>query len=108
MAPVFLLLLAIVSEVVATMSLRATEGFTRLLPSLAVIGGYAVAFVCLSHSLKAIPVGIAYATWAGAGTVCIALAAWYVYNEQPNLMSICGMALIILGVAIVNVSSSVH
>lgn len=108
MTPLLLLLLAIVSEVVATMSLRATEGFTRLLPSLAVIGGYAVAFVCLSHSLKAIPVGVAYATWAGAGTVCIALAAWYVYSEQPNLVSICGMALIIVGVAIVNVSSSLH
>ncbi len=108
MLPVVLLFLAILSEVAATMSLRATEGFTRLLPSVAVIAGYAVAFVCLSYSLKAIPVGIAYATWAGAGTVCIALAAWYVYNEQLNLMSICGMALIVVGVAMVNLYSSVH
>jgi small multidrug resistance pump len=108
MTPAFFLLLAILSEVAATMSLRATEGFTRVLPSIAVIAGYGVAFVCLSYSLKAIPVGIAYATWAGAGTVCIALAAWYVYNEQPNLMSMCGMALIIAGVTIVNLFSSAH
>ena len=108
MGPALFLLLAILAEVAATMSLRATEGFTRPLPSIAVISGYSVAFICLSHSLKAIPVGVAYATWAGAGTVCIALAAWYIYNEAPNLMAVCGMALIIVGVALVNVYSSVH
>jgi small multidrug resistance pump len=108
MVPVILLMTAILAEVAATMSLRATEGFTRPLPSIAVVAGYGVAFLCLSHSLKAIPVGIAYATWAGAGTVCIALAAWYVYNEAPNPMSACGMALIIVGVALVNVYSTAH
>jgi small multidrug resistance pump len=108
MGPVLLLFLAILSEVVATMSLRATEGFTRPMPSLAVIAGYAVAFVCLSHCLKAIPIGIAYATWAGAGTVCIALSAWYVYEEALNPVSVCGMALIIVGVVLVNTYSSVH
>jgi len=108
MNPAVYLILAILSEVAATLSLRATEGFTRLLPSIAVVGGYSVAFVCLSYSLKGIPIGIAYATWAGAGTVCIALAAWYVYNEAPNLPAMCGMALIIVGVAIVNVYSTVH
>lgn len=108
MGPTLFLFLAILSEVAATMSLRATEGFTRPLPSLAVIAGYGFAFLCLSHCLKGMPIGIAYATWAGAGTVCIALAAWYVYEETLNPMSICGMTLIIIGVVLVNTYSQAH
>lgn len=108
MGPALFLFLAIVAEVAATLSLRATEGFTRLLPSLAVVAGYGLAFLCLSHCLKGMPIGIAYATWAGAGTVCIALAAWYVYEETLDPVVIGGMALIIIGVVLVNTYSQVH
>jgi len=108
MTPGLFLALAILFEAAATISLRATDGFTRLLPSVGVVVGYSLAFLCLAHSLKAIPVGIAYATWAGAGTVCVAAAAWYVYEEAPSAMAIIGMALIVAGVALVNTHARVH
>ena len=69
--PYLYLAIAIVAEVIGTSALKAAEGFTRPLPSLVVIAGYGVAFYFLSLSLKAIPVGIAYAIWSGAGVALI-------------------------------------
>ena len=63
----FYLAIAIVSEVIATSSLKSSEGFTRLGPSIIVIAGYGAAFYFLSLTLKSIPVGIAYAVWSGLG-----------------------------------------
>ena len=86
-----LLLLAIGSEIVATSALKETQGFTRLLPSLLCIGGYALAFYLLSVVVKYVPVGIAYALWSGIGVVIVSLvgyttsSAWtlpiWMYNE---------------------------
>ena len=69
------LAIAILGEVVATSSLKATEDFTRLWPSLLALAGYAAAFYFLTLSLKVIPVGIAYAIWAGMGVVLVTLSA---------------------------------
>lgn|SRR5690625_1959879 len=98
---------AIAAEVVATSSLKASAGFTKLVPSVVVVFGYAIAFYFLSLTLKAIPVGIAYAIWAGVGIVLIALAGWLVFGQKLDVASILGMALIVAGVVIINVFSKV-
>ncbi len=101
---------AIVAEVVATSGLKASDGFTRLWPSLLVIAGYSVAFYFLSISLKDIPVGLAYAIWAGLGIVLVALIGWLIYGQTLDAASVIGMAMIIGGVAVINVfsKSAVH
>jgi len=98
---------AIIAEVVATSSLKASEGFTKLWPSLIVLLGYTIAFYFLSLTLKAIPVGIAYAVWAGLGIVLISLAGWLIFGQKLDLASILGMALIVSGVVVINVFSKV-
>lgn len=97
--------IAIVAEVVATTGLKASEGFTRLWPSVLVITGYAVAFYFLSITLKEIPVGLAYAIWAGLGIVLVAFIGWLVYGQTLDAASVIGMALIIAGVVVINVFS---
>lgn len=98
---------AIIAEVVATSSLKSSDGFTKLWPSLLVILGYAVAFYFLSLTLKAIPIGIAYAVWAGLGIVLISLAGWLVFGQKLDLASMLGMGLIVSGVIVINVFSKV-
>lgn len=92
------LAIAIIGEVVATSALKASEGFSKLLPSLVVVGGYAIAFYFLSLALKSIPIGVAYAVWAGVGVVLVAIVAWIVYDQKLDLASIIGMGVIILNV----------
>ncbi|MGO1246476.1 MAG: SMR family transporter [Oceanisphaera sp.] len=98
---------AIVAEVVATSSLKASAGFTKLWPSLLVVMGYTAAFYFLSLTLKVIPVGLAYAIWAGVGIVLISLAGWLIFGQKLDLASVIGMALIITGVVVINVFSRV-
>ncbi|MDX5376685.1 MAG: multidrug efflux SMR transporter, partial [Halomonas sp.] len=92
------LALAIVAEVVATSALKATDGFTRPGPSLLVVVGYAIAFFMLSLVLRTIPVGIAYAIWAGLGIVLVALVGVLVYGQRPDTPAVVGIGLIITGV----------
>lgn len=101
-----LLSVAIVAEVFGTSFLKASEGFSKLWPSVAVIVGYLVAFYFLALTLKFIPVGIAYAIWAGVGVVLIALIGWVVFGQKLDLPAIIGISLIITGVIILNVFSS--
>ncbi len=98
--------IAIVSEVVATSALKSSEGFSRLVPSAVVVVGYLLAFYFLSLTLKAIPIGIAYAIWAGVGIVLIALVGWWLYGQKLDLAAIIGMGLILAGVAVINVFST--
>lgn len=104
------LMAAIVGEVIATSALKSSESFTRLLPSLVVISGYAIAFYFLSLALRSIPVGIAYAIWSGLGIVLIAAAAWVIYGQKLDAWAFVGIALIVAGVAVLNLLSktSVH
>ncbi|MGB3803066.1 MAG: multidrug efflux SMR transporter [Sphingopyxis granuli] len=99
------LFIAIVSEVVATSFLKESHGFTRLGPSLVTIVGYAVAFYCLSLTLRAMPTGVAYAIWSGVGIVLIATVAWLFQGQKLDTPAIVGMALIIAGVIVMNVFS---
>ncbi|MCB0078480.1 MAG: multidrug efflux SMR transporter [Anaerolineales bacterium] len=98
------LAVAIVSEVIATVALRATEGFTRPLPSLAVLVGYALSFYMLSLVLRTISVSVAYAVWSGVGMVLVTIAAAWLYQQYPSAQLIFGLALIIIGVVIVNLA----
>lgn len=97
--------IAIVAEVVATSSLKSSAGFTRLWPSLVVVLGYGIAFYFLSLTLKAIPIGIAYAIWAGLGIVLMALVGWFAFGEKPDVAAVLGMTLIVSGVVVINVFS---
>jgi small multidrug resistance pump len=96
---------AIFCEVVATSALKASEGFTRLWPSTLVVVGYGLAFYLLSLTLRHMPVGIAYAVWSGAGVVLITLAGWLIYHQELDAAALLGMALIVAGVAVLNVFS---
>jgi len=100
-----LLAIAIVSEVIGTSAMKASEGFSRLGPSVIVVVGYASAFYFLSLTLKTIPVGVAYAIWSGVGVVLITLIGWVVYGQSLRLPEILGMALIVSGVVVLNLFS---
>jgi len=100
------LTIAIIAEVIATNALKASEEFTRLVPSIIVVVGYVTAFYLLSLVLKLIPVGIAYAIWAGMGIVLVAIIAAIVFKQIPDWPAIIGMVLIISGVVVINVFSN--
>ncbi|MFA7505971.1 MAG: SMR family transporter [Burkholderiaceae bacterium] len=96
---------AIVAEVVATSALKASEGFSRWMPSLVVIAGYAIAFYFLSLTLRAIPVGVAYAIWSGLGVVLITAVGWIVFGQKLDLPALAGIGLILAGVLVMNLFS---
>lgn len=97
--------IAIVAEVIATTALKAAAGFTRPLPSLVVVTGYAVAFFCLSLTLRSVPIGIAYAIWSGVGIVLVSVAAWLLFGQRLDLPALIGIALIMAGVLVINLWS---
>lgn len=105
MNPYLILALTIIAEVIATSSLKASAGFTKLWPSVIVILGYGSAFYGLSLVLKTIPVGIAYAIWSGAGTALVALVGWAIYRQALDAAAVLGIGLIIAGVVVLNVFS---
>ena len=97
---------AIVAEVVATSALKASEGFTRAAPALLVVLGYALAFYLLALTLRSIPVGVAYAIWSGLGIVLIAAVGWLFYGQRLDAPALIGMSLIVVGVLLMNLSST--
>jgi small multidrug resistance pump len=99
------LLIAICAEVAATSALKSSEGFSRLVPSVAVVIGYGIAFYFLSLTLDSIPVGISYAIWSGIGIVLISLIGWFYFGQNLDAPAIAGIALIIAGVAVINLLS---
>ncbi|HGM4958357.1 TPA: SMR family transporter [Serratia liquefaciens] len=99
------LTMAIVAEVIATTMLKASEGFTRLWPSLVVVVGYGVAFWGLSMVVKTMPLGIVYAIWSGMGIVLVSIAAVFVYQQKLDWPAVLGMGLIIAGVLVINLLS---
>lgn len=106
MAKWIFLAMAIFSEVVATSSLKSTEGFTNLIPSVIVLVGYSAAFYFLSLTLSEIPVGIAYAIWSGVGIVGIAIVAMIFHEQNLDAGAMIGMGLIILGIIVMRTYST--
>ena len=98
--------IAITAEVTATLALRASYGFTRWWPSVVVVVGYGAAFILLSQVLKTIGVGLAYATWSGLGTAGAAVGAWLLFGERFSGLAIAGIALIIVGVGVLNLAGT--
>jgi small multidrug resistance pump len=99
-----LLACAIAAEVIGTLALKASDGFTRLYPSILVGLGYAAAFVLLSYVLKlGMPVGTAYAIWASIGIVVVAIAGHYIFDEVLSARAMVGIGFIIVGVILVEV-----
>lgn len=99
--------LAILAEVIGTTFLKQSDGFAKLGPSLVTAAAYVVSFYFLSLTLKSIPTGIAYAIWSGAGIVLISAVAWIFHGQKLDGPAMAGMALIICGVAIMNLFSRV-
>ena len=97
--------LAIIAEVIATSSLKATEEFTKIGPTIIMIVGYGVAFYCMTLALRAMPLGITYAIWSGLGIVLVSIVGIVLYDEKLDLPAAIGMGLIIAGVVVINAFS---
>ncbi|HLR50104.1 MAG TPA: SMR family transporter [Candidatus Sphingobacterium stercoripullorum] len=102
------LLGAILAETIATTFLKKTEQFTKLGPSLVTILGYCIAFYLLSHTLKAIPVGVAYGLWSAIGIVLIVIVSAILFKQIPDLPAIIGIILIIAGVVCIQMLSKME
>jgi len=96
---------AILSEVVATSSMKLTEGFTRLGPSLVTAIGYMISFYMLSLTLRHVPVGVVYAIWSGVGIVLVSLVAWQLYGQKLDVPAMIGIGMIMGGVLVLNLFS---
>ena len=99
------LTLAIFSEVMATASLKSTEGFTKLWPSVLVLVGYSAAFYFLSLTLDTIPIGVAYAIWSGVGVAAITLVSIFFFDQKIDTAGFIGIGLIVAGVIVLRLFS---
>jgi small multidrug resistance pump len=96
------LFLTICSELVGTSMLKASAGFTKLYPTIGVFVSFFLAYFFLSQSLKTIPLNAAYAIWAGLGTMATVVISVMIWKERINAGSIIGIALILIGVVVLN------
>ncbi|QQE11478.1 multidrug efflux SMR transporter [Planctomycetota bacterium] len=94
------LAIAIVSEVIATSALKATDGFTKLWMSVLVVFGYSSAFYFLSLVLQKMKVGVAYAIWCAVGIALVSGVGVIIYKEKLGVVELAGMGLIVIGVAL--------
>ncbi|MCE8511485.1 QacE family quaternary ammonium compound efflux SMR transporter [Ruegeria pomeroyi] len=99
------LILAVAAETVGTTALQASQQFTRLVPSLIVVGGYGIAFFLLSLTLRVMPVGIVYAIWSGLGIVFIAVIGLVVFGQRLDLPAILGISMIMAGILVIHLFS---
>ncbi|MET9863754.1 multidrug efflux SMR transporter [Streptomyces smyrnaeus] len=97
---------AILAEILGTTSMKYSDGFTKLVPTLITAAGYLVAFVLLAQALKSMPVGTAYAIWSGAGTAAIALIGVVFIGESVTAAKILGLLLVICGVVVLNLGGA--
>lgn len=102
----FLLSLAIASEVAGTVALKYTEGFTRIGPTTIVLAGYGISFWMLALVLKELPIGLTYAVWAAVGTALIAAIGIVAFGEPYNPLKLLSLGLIILGVVLLNLAGA--
>jgi len=98
---------AIVLEITGTSFVKDTEGFTRWIPSIICLATICFSYYLMSHVVSFIPIGITYATWSGLGIAAITIIGIFIFNLVPNFPSFFGLALIIIGVVIVNTMSDI-
>ncbi|MDN4091340.1 DMT family transporter [Brevibacillus agri] len=103
-----LLLLGILSEVIGTTSMKLSEGFTKLLPSITIFVFYGLSLTLVTLSLKHIDVSMAYAIWSGVGTAIIATIGILYFKESVSIMKILSIAAIIAGVIGLHISEGTH
>jgi small multidrug resistance pump len=103
-----LLSIAIAAEIFGTLSLKASDGLSKLWPSLGVLFGYAIAFTLMASSLKKLDVGITYAIWSGVGIIGAAVGGYIFFGQHISKVSIAGMAIIIVGVVVMNLGGASH
>jgi small multidrug resistance pump len=99
------LAIAIVAEVIATSTMKATNEFTRFWPSLVVVLGYGTGFYFMTISMRVLPIGIMYALWSGVGILVVSIMGWVIYRQALDIPAIIGMSFIVAGVVIINVFS---
>ena len=104
----FLLVVAIFLEVAGTLLLPATQNFSRFFPTVIMVGCYIGSFFLLTFVIKVLPISIVYATWSGLGVFTVAILAYFLYGQSLSWQAICGLFLIVIGVALVNIFSSAH
>jgi small multidrug resistance pump len=103
--PYVFLFLAIISEVIGTSALAASNQFTKLVPSLITIAGYGLGFYFFSFALKAIPMGVAYAIWGGVGIVLVTIIGFVFLKQKLDFPALAGIALIVIGVLVMQLFS---
>ncbi len=103
-----LLGIAIAAEIFGTLSLKASDGLSKLMPALGVVIGYATAFTLMAMSLKKLDVGITYAIWSGFGIIGAAIGGVVFFDQQLSKMTIVGMIIIVTGVVIMNLDRAAH
>ena len=106
MHPGFILGAAIVFELIATSALKASDGFTKVIPAIITVIGYAASFYLLSLTLRKLEVGVVYAIWSGAGTAAMALIGYWLFKESLTPLKIASIGLIIIGVVGLNLPTS--
>jgi small multidrug resistance pump len=99
------LVCAIIAEVAGTTALKASEEFTKPIPSIIVIAGYSISFYLLTLCLRTMNIGVTYAVWSGLGVVLVAIVGLVLYGERLDLAAVAGMGLIIAGVVVLNTMS---
>lgn len=100
-----ILFISIAAETFATSMIKASDGFTRLIPSLCVVAGYAISFWGLSQVVKVMNLGVAYAIWAGLGICLVSLLSWLLFQQKIDLPAIIGITMIISGVVVIQLFS---
>jgi len=99
--------IAIILEITGTSFVKDTEGFTRWIPTIICLVAICFSYYLMSHVVSYIPVGVTYATWSGLGITAITIIGIFKYKQIPNLATIIGLSLIIIGVVIVNLMNNI-
>lgn len=99
---------AIATEVTGTLALRASDGFTKLVPTILVAVGYIASFVLLAWVLKYLPVGVVYAVWAAAGIALVSVLGWVMFRDTIPPLGIFGIVIILVGVILLQLSGAVR
>lgn len=105
MNPWILLGFAIVVEVIGSNCIKASEGFSKPLPTAVALVAFVIALYLLSIITKSLPLGIVYAIWSGVGIILTAIVAYFAFGQKPDLAGFIGMGLIIAGVLVINLFS---